>query len=172
MANMNMTQMMWDDFLRIDIGMFGSTVEEKTIDDEQKLFYSAAAFNPTFPDHPNSAGAWDGYPSASQINNPHMLLDKKNHNTGTHISTYTKFTFQLLPELKFTAFGAYTYDSNERMRYIPTTLTEGERPADRTREAKRCCSTASSASTRNGTSMPSKLLSLRRYRTTNDGDSA
>ena len=125
MANMNMTQMMWDDFLRIDIGMFGSTVEEKTIDDEQKLFYSAAAFNPTFPDHPNSAGAWDGYPSASQINNPHMLLDKKNHNTGTHISTYTKFTFQLLPELKFTAFGAYTYDSNERMRYIPTTLTEG-----------------------------------------------
>ena len=122
MANMNMTQMMWDDFLRIDIGMFGSTVEEKTIDDLQKLFYSAAAFNPTFPDHPNSSGEWDSYPSASQINNPHTLLDKKNHNTGTHISSYTKFTFQLLPGLKFTTFGAYTYDSNELMGYKPTML--------------------------------------------------
>ena len=125
MANMNMTQMMWDDFLRIDIGMFGSTLEEESIEDVQKLFYSAAAFNPTFPDHPNASGSWDGYPSASQINNPHTLLDKNNHNTGVHLSTYAKFTFQLLPALKFTAFGAYTYDSNEQMTYHPTTVVGG-----------------------------------------------
>ncbi len=119
MANMNMTQIMWNGLMRIDLGMFASTKESETIYDEQKLFYSAAAFNPTFPDHPNSAGKWDSYPSASQINNPCELLNQQNHTTANHISTHAKLTFQLLPELRLVLFGAYTYDFDELMRYLP-----------------------------------------------------
>ena len=52
MSNMNMTQMMFDGVVRVDIGMFGSAGKTRKIVDEQNLFYSAAAFNPTFPDHP------------------------------------------------------------------------------------------------------------------------
>ena len=125
MANMNMTQLMWDDLLRIDVGMFASSSDEDMIYDDQKLFYSAAAWNPTFPNHKNSNGSWDGYPSASQINNPLALLDLQNHNTVTHMSTHAKLTFQLLPELALKLFGAYSYDNNELMRFLPTSITTG-----------------------------------------------
>ncbi len=124
-GNMNMTQVMWDELLRIDYGIFGSTQEDRTIYDVQKLFYSAAAWNPTFPDHTNSAGMWDVYPSASQINNPNALLDEKNHTTVAHLSTHAKFSFRLLSWLNFTLFGAYTYASEELMLYLPTTVKGG-----------------------------------------------
>lgn len=122
MSNMNMTQMMFDGLLRIDIGMFGSTGKEQNIFDDQKLFYSAAAFNPTFPNRRNSSGAWDGYSMASQINNPMALLDEKDHNESSHISTHAKLTFKLTDELKFTLFGAYTYTNKNVMQYLPTSV--------------------------------------------------
>ena len=125
MSNMNMTQIMWDGLLRIDFGMFATSQEEHDIYDEQKLFYSAATWNPTFPDHTNSSGAWDGNSGASQITNPKALIDQKDHTSGAHASTHAKLTFQLLPELKLTLFGAYTYDSNEHMVYLPTSTAGG-----------------------------------------------
>lgn len=122
MSNMNMTQMMFDGLLRIDIGMFGSTGKKQKIFDEQKLFYSAAAWNPTFPDHKNAGNSWDGYPSASQINNPQALLDEKDHDENSHINTHAKLTFNLLPELTLTLFGAYTYDVEQNAQYLPTSV--------------------------------------------------
>lgn len=122
MTNMNMMQMMFDGLLRIDIGMFGSTGKEQNIFDDQNLFYSAASFNPTFPNHRNSEGTWDGYALASQICNPLALLEEKDHNETSHISTHAKFTFQLTKELKFTLFGAYTYNNKNIMQYLPTTV--------------------------------------------------
>ncbi len=125
MGNINLSQNMWDGLLKIDFGMFASTQEDQSIYDVQKLFYSAAAWNPTYPDHRNSSGTWDSYPSASQISNPCALLEQKNHTTSAHASTHAKFTFQLLPEVKLTLFGAYTYNSDELMRYLPTTVKGG-----------------------------------------------
>ena len=122
MSNMNMTQMMFDGFLRVDIGMFSSIGKQQRIFDEQKLFYSAAAWNPTFPDHRNSSGGWDGYASASQINNPQALLEENDHTENSHISTHAKLTFNLLPSLKFTLFGAYSYDVDQQMQYLPTSV--------------------------------------------------
>lgn len=121
MSNMNMTQTMFDGLLRIDVGMFGSTGKQRTIFDDQKLFYSAAAWNPTFPDHQTN-GQWDGYPSASQINNPQALLDEKNHFENSHISTHAKLTFNLLPDLRLMLFGAYTYDIDQQSQYLPTSV--------------------------------------------------
>ncbi len=125
MGNMNMSQNMWEGLLRIDLGMFASTKEEQLIYDEQKLFYSAAAWNPTYPTYRNSQGAWDVYPSASQISNPNKLLEQQDHTTAAHMSTHAKFTFQLLPELQLVLFGSYTYDSGELMLYLPTSVTSG-----------------------------------------------
>lgn len=121
MSNMNMTQMMFDGLLRIDIGMFGSTGKEQNIYDEQKLFYSAAAFNPTIPSTPNEDGSYYGYALASQISNPMVLLDRKDDNESSHISTHAKLTFNLTPHLKFTLFGAYTYSNKNIMQYLPST---------------------------------------------------
>ncbi len=125
MGNINLSQSMWDDLLRIEIGMFASTLEDKGIYDYHNLFYSAAAWNPTFPNHRNSSGNWDIYPSASQIKNPLALLEQQNHTTGSHMSTHTKFTVRLLPELKLVLFGAYTHTSSELMRYLPMTVKYG-----------------------------------------------
>ena len=122
MSNMNMTQMMFDGFLRVDIGMFSSIGKQRRIFDEQKLFYSAATWNPTFPDHRNSSGGWDGYASASQINNPQALLEENDHTENSHISTHAKLTFNLLPSLKFSLFGAYSYDVDQQMQYLPTSV--------------------------------------------------
>ncbi len=134
-ASMNMSQTMWDGVVRIDLGIFASTQESEKIYDEQKLFYSAAAFNPTFPDHLNSMGTWDAYPSASQIKNPNELLNQQNHTTGNHISTHTKLTFRLLPELRLVLFGAYTYDFEELMRYLPVAVgNESKRSTTRDKQ--------------------------------------
>ena len=122
MTNMNMTQMMFDDLLRIDIGMFGSTGKEQNIFNDQTLFYSAASFNPTFPNHRNSDGNWDGYALASQIGNPLALIEEKDHDEMSQISTHVKFTFQLTKDLKFSLFGAYTYNNKNVMQYLPTTV--------------------------------------------------
>ncbi len=125
MGSMNMTQIMWNGVVRVDFGMFASTHQDDEIEDEQKLFYSAAAWNPTYPSQRNKAGKWDTYPSASQISNPNALIEKQNSITGAHASAHAKFTFQILPELKLALFGAYTYDSDELMRYLPTTVKNG-----------------------------------------------
>ena len=122
MSNMNMTQQMFDGILQVDLGMFGSTGKKQNIFDEQKLFYSAAAWNPTFPDHQNEQGGWDGYPSASQIGNPQALLEEKDHDENSHISTHAKLTFNLLPQLKLMLFAAYTYDVEQNAQYLPTSV--------------------------------------------------
>jgi hypothetical protein len=58
---------------------------------------------------------------ASQINNPMVLLDRKDDNESSHISTHAKLTFNLTPHLKFTLFGAYTYSNKNIMQYLPST---------------------------------------------------
>ena len=59
-SNMSMYQRMFNDRLRIDVGMFGNIQKDKTaVYDVQKTFYSAHTFNPTFSSKPNADGSWD-----------------------------------------------------------------------------------------------------------------
>ncbi len=120
-SNINITHKMWDDFMRIEFGMFGSVTNNEAFKDEQKLFYSAAAFNPTFPNHPNSSGGWDAYPSASQIANPMTMLAEKNNTKTANLALHARVTLQLLKELDLTLFGGYTYSNTEN-----GTATEGD----------------------------------------------
>ena len=121
MANMNATQSMFDDFLKIEIGMIGSTQKEKSIADEQYLFYSAAAFNPTLSTEKIN-GVYAKYPSASQIGNPMAVTDVDNHTENQHIAAHAKLKFNILPSLKASLFGSYTSDNDELMQFYPTTV--------------------------------------------------
>ena len=122
-SNMNMTQKIFGDFIRCELGMFGSVQKNHNLFDYQKTFYSAATFNPTFPNHKNmETGSWDQITNASQITNPLAWMEVKDHDATSHISTHAKLTFNLLDELKLVMFGSYTYNIVENSQYLPTSV--------------------------------------------------
>ena len=122
-SNMSMYQNMFHDLLKIEVGMFGNVLKEKTaIYDVQKTFYSAAAFIPTFPASANASGGYDGFTYANQINHPLALMDSRTTNKTTHLSTHAKLTFNLGKGWTLSAFGAYSHNEVERDQYLPTSI--------------------------------------------------
>ena len=119
-ANMNLSQRMWDDILKIDIGMFGSLQQVKSPFNEQKLFYSAACFNPTYPAERNASGGWDGDPCASQIANPLAWLENSSQPSDAHLSTNLHLDFKLIEALHLKILGAYTYHRADESLTAPT----------------------------------------------------
>ena len=85
-SNMNLSQVLVEDMIDCELGLFGSVRRERTLFDSQKTFYSAAAFNPTFPDHRNADGAWDQLTTASQITNPLAWMEVDNQNSVSYFS--------------------------------------------------------------------------------------
>ena len=122
-SNMNMSQNILGNFIRCELGMFGSVQKNHNLFDYQKTFYSAATFNPTFPNHKNTeTGSWDQITSASQITNPLAWMEVKDHDATSHISTHARLTFNLMDDLKLVMFGAYTYNIVENSQYLPTSV--------------------------------------------------
>lgn len=121
-SNMNMTQNMFDGFVQCDVGMFGSIQKNRNLVDEQKTFYSAATFNPTYPNHRNAAGSWDGVTNASQTTHPLAWMEVKDNEATSHISTYAKLRFNFTPDLKLQLFGSYSYNMIENSQYLPTAV--------------------------------------------------
>ena len=119
-ANVNLTQRMWGDILKIDIGIFGSLQQSKNPFNEQKLLYSAACFNPTYPAERNSSGGWDGDPGASQIANPLAYSENSSQPSDAHISTNLHFDFKLIEPLHLKLLAAYTYHRADEALNIPT----------------------------------------------------
>jgi len=119
-SNMNLTQHAFGDLLTINVGMFGTIKKERIINDQQKLFYSAASWNPTF-----ASDATLGYPTASQINNPLALLKAKNHPENAHLSTHGQLSFQIVPELHIKLFGSYSYNIGQKKIFLPTSIHSG-----------------------------------------------
>lgn len=122
-SNMNMTQKVFGDFIKCELGMFGSVQKNHNLFDYQKTFYSAATFNPTYPDHKNTeTNSWDQITNASQITNPLAWMEVKDHEVSSHISTHARLTFNLLDELKLVMFGSYTNNIVENSQYLPTSV--------------------------------------------------
>lgn len=119
-ANVNLTQRMWGDLLKIDIGMFGSLQQSKNPFNEQKLLYSAACFNPTYPAERNASGGWDGDPGASQIANPLAFLENSSQPSDAHISTNLHLDFKLIEPLHLKLLAAYTYHRADESLTAPT----------------------------------------------------
>lgn len=122
-TKLNITQHAFDDILVFDLGIFGSLLKNSYLYDVQKMFYSAATFNPTFPNHKNMAtGGWDQVTNASQITNPLAWLEVKDDDSNAHINTHLKLVFNLGRNLVFTAFGSYTYNIIDNAQYLPTSV--------------------------------------------------
>ena len=122
-SNMNMTQYIFDNFLKCDLGMFGSIQKERNLVNLHKVFYSAAAFNPTFPNHKNpETGSWDGSVLASQLSHPLAWMDVNDKDATSHISTHARLTFNLSEAWKLALFGSYTYNVIENSQYLPVAV--------------------------------------------------
>lgn len=121
-VKLDITQRAFSDRLRIDLGVFGSLQKNAYLTDIQKTFYSAATFNPTFPAHRNEQGGWDQITNASQITNPLAWLEVQDDESNAHFNTHLKFTVNLSKQLKFSAFGSYTYNVIDNSQYLPTTV--------------------------------------------------
>ena len=119
-AKLDLTQKAFDNRLVVDMGVFGSSQTNKDIFDEQKLFYSAAAQNPTYPSGMNESGGWDCNSTASQINNPLALLHEQDHERNLNFNTHLKLTHNIWPNLQFILFGSYSFTSNENAQFLPT----------------------------------------------------
>ncbi len=121
-AKFDVMQKAFDRHLTVDLGVFGSFQKNKYIYDEQKLFYSAAAFNPTFKRGKNSDGSWSQYSDASQITHPQSLLDIKDHEDNAHFNTHLKATVKLARDLTMAAFGSFSYNSISLSQFMPTSV--------------------------------------------------
>ena len=121
-AKLDASQTMFNDKVKIDFGMFGSKVDKRYLNDYQKTFYSAAAFNPTIPDFANEDGTWPEDPNANETQNPLGRLTIKDQESSSYINANARITWTVIDGLKLSAFGSYTYNVKENSRYFPNNI--------------------------------------------------
>ena len=126
-AKIDGSQRFFDSKLKLDMGMFGSKRESRYVNDYQKTFYSAASFNPTFPNTQNDDGTWPEDPNANEVDNPLGRLTISDREDNAYLSTNGRLTWTINDNLNFSAFGSYTYNAKENMNYIPTNIKQGVR---------------------------------------------
>lgn len=119
-AKVDLTQLAFDDRLKVDVGVFGSSQKDEYIFDEQKLFYSAASQNPTYPAGMNAAGGWDKNPNASQINPPGALLHEVDDAKSLNFNAHIRAEATLARNLKLALFCSYSFNSTENGQFCPT----------------------------------------------------
>ena len=118
-AKIDVTQKAFGDRLTGDFGVFGSSYKNNDIFDSQMLFYSADAMNPTYPfDKLN--GSWVKNGAASQVNPPGALLEERRDTKNMNFNAHLKLNYDILSNLSISAFGAYSYTSNENNQFCPT----------------------------------------------------
>lgn len=134
-AKLDITQTAFDDHLTVDLGMVGSVQKRDYIPFPQKLLYSAATFNPTFPDRPNADGTYDQVTEALWINNPLSLLEMKQNEDGGHFNVHMKAKVTFTKNLTLRAFGSYSYKSIGNSHYYPRSVwSTGEAYRDHEKE--------------------------------------
>lgn len=126
-AKIDGSQLYFDNKLKLDLGMFGSKRESRYVNDYQKTFYSAASFNPTFPNTQNDDGTWPEDPNANEVDNPLGRLTISDREDNAYLSTNGRLTWAINDNLNLSAFGSYTYNAKENMNYIPTNIKQGVR---------------------------------------------
>lgn len=124
-AKFDASQTMFNDKLKLDFGMFASKVEKRYVNDYQRTFYSAASFNPTFPDFANEDGTWPEDPNANETENPIGRLNIKDMESNSYINANARVTWNVIDGLKLSAFGSYTYNVKENSKYIPNNIKSG-----------------------------------------------
>lgn len=126
-AKIDGSQLLFDNKLKLDIGIFGSKRENRYVNDYQKTFYSAASFNPTLPAMQNEDGSWPEDPNANEVDNPLGRLTIDDREDNAYLATNGRLTWNINDNLNFSAFGSYTYNAKENLNYIPTNIKAGIR---------------------------------------------
>lgn len=112
-------------FLQLDLGLFGSLQNEDALHDMQKLFYSAAAFNPTIRAGAEPDGSYVQIPVASQINHPVSLLEKTFGGSSAHFNAHVQARAELLEGLSLNGFASYSYNVLNDAHFFPTIIWSG-----------------------------------------------
>ena len=120
MAKIDVTQHAFGNRLVGDFGVFGSTYKNNDIFDPQMLFYSAACQNPTYPAGRDANGNWTKNGSAYSINPPSAVLAERSDQKEMYFNTHMRLLYKLAPSLNLSAFGSYSYTSNENSEFCPT----------------------------------------------------
>lgn len=121
-AKLDITQIAFDNHLTVDLGMVGSLHRLSYPPFKQKLLYSAATFNPTFPETKNSAGEYDQVTEAIWINNPLSLLDMVQDEDNGHFNVHLKGKVILTRDLTLRVFGSYSFNNIDDAHYYPTSV--------------------------------------------------
>ena len=119
-AKLDLHQKVFDNRLTVDLGVLGSVQDNNVMPFRQKLFYSAATFNPTFPAGTNADSGYDDVTEAWWINNPYALLTMKEDEENSHVNAHAKATVDLGYGLTLTVFGSYSYTDIGNAHYYPT----------------------------------------------------
>ena len=129
-AKIDVSQKAFDNRLSGDFGVFGSSYKNNDIFDSQMLFYSADSMNPTYP-YGRENGGWVKNGAASQVNPPEVLLMERNDTKNMNFNAHLKIAYDILDhqlagqagsseKLCISAFGSYSYSSNENNQFCPT----------------------------------------------------
>ena len=118
-AKLDISQLAFDEKLKIDFGVFGSSQQDEKIFDLQALSYSTAAMNPTFPFHKIGNG-WQRNGTASQIAPTEPLLFERNDEKNLTFNSHLQLSLQLTHNLQLAALGSYSYTSTENGKFAPT----------------------------------------------------
>ena len=121
-AKLDITQQAFDNHLVVDLGMVGSTQRVNYLPSKQKLLYSAATFNPTFPESRNADGKYDQVTEALWIGNPLSLLDMKQQEDNSHFNIHMRAKVTLAKDLYLRVFGSYSYKNVGNAHYYPTSV--------------------------------------------------
>lgn len=118
-AKLDISQLAFDDKMKIDFGVFGSSQKDNNIYDTQMLFYSSAAMNPTYP-YKAYNGSYVKNGTASQIAPPGALIQECNDTKDLNFNTHLQLSYSLPYGMELTAIGAYSYSSRENAKFAPT----------------------------------------------------
>ncbi|MCC8198339.1 MAG: SusC/RagA family TonB-linked outer membrane protein [Tannerellaceae bacterium] len=124
-AKIDGSQYMFDKKVKIDIGMFGARRENDMQYDIYRTFYSAASYNPTYPNVKNEDGVWDEDLTAIEVYNPLGMMETTNKMTASHANVHGSINWEIIKGLNLLGFGSYTYYNYNRKLYIPNDIQQG-----------------------------------------------
>ena len=121
-AKLDITQQAFDKRLTVDLGMVGSLQRISFPPMKQRLLYSAATFNPTYPEAKNALGEYDQVTEAIWISNPLSLLDMTQDEDNGHFNVHLKGKVFLSKDLTLRVFGSYSFNNIDDAHYYPTSV--------------------------------------------------
>ncbi len=119
-AKIDLSQRALNEQLRIDFGLFTSTQQRADLYDGQRVFYGAAAQNPTYPLQEKVGGGWYTNPTASQIAAPQAMFRASNDLENQHLNAHVQLKLKLDDAFSLSALGTYTNSTNQELQYYPT----------------------------------------------------